>query len=69
MITKKFQAKVQLLKWFTQPIHLSPTDFTIFPVSMFVRFSDHNLLNLNPNDSILDSKHIYMKFNTNMGEL
>ena len=35
---------------------------------MFVRFFDNNSLNLNPNDSILDSKHIYTKFSTNIGE-
>ena len=67
MIITKFETKIQLLKWFTQPIHFVLKWFTP-KVLMFVRYSDHNSLNLNLNNSILDSKHIYTKFPTNMDE-
>ena len=65
---QKFQAKIQPLKWFTQPIHFVTHGFTVLAVLTFVSFSDNNSLNLNPNDLILDSKHIYTKFPTNMGK-
>ena len=68
MITTKFQPKTQILMQFTQPTHFVTHGFTVLAVLTFVRFFNHNSLNLNPNDSILNSKHIYTKFPTNMDE-
>ena len=60
--SQKFNFQSYLLNQFI----LSYTDLMVLTVLTFVRSFDHNSLDLNLNDSILDSKHIYTKFPTNL---